>query len=151
MTKKVLFLCTGNYYRSRFAEHLFNHLASEECPEYEAISRGLGYNMRENPGPISVHAVAGLAERAVPIPSRDEHRYPIALSEEEIEEAAHAIALYEFEHRPLLQVRFPGWEERVTYWQVPDLDKETPGAALAAIERQVRELIEELRAGSERN
>jgi hypothetical protein len=25
--KQVLFLCSGNYYRSRFAEHLFNWLA----------------------------------------------------------------------------------------------------------------------------
>ena len=25
--KTVLFLCTGNYYRSRFAEELFNHEA----------------------------------------------------------------------------------------------------------------------------
>ena len=26
----VLFLCSGNYYRSRFAEHLFNHLAAAD-------------------------------------------------------------------------------------------------------------------------
>ncbi|MGM4967020.1 hypothetical protein AB7714_26215 [Tardiphaga sp. 1201_B9_N1_1] len=27
MARTVLFLCTGNYYRSRYAEELFNHLA----------------------------------------------------------------------------------------------------------------------------
>jgi protein-tyrosine phosphatase len=27
--KIMLFLCTGNYYRSRFAELLFNHLAKQ--------------------------------------------------------------------------------------------------------------------------
>ena len=28
-TKGVLFLCTGNYYRSRFAEILFNSVAAQ--------------------------------------------------------------------------------------------------------------------------
>src|SRR5690348_16427957 len=28
MTATVLFVCTANNYRSRFAEHLFNHLAA---------------------------------------------------------------------------------------------------------------------------
>jgi len=30
--KTVLFLCTGNFYRSRFAEEVFNHLSPRACP-----------------------------------------------------------------------------------------------------------------------
>jgi protein-tyrosine-phosphatase len=29
--KKVLFLCTGNYYRSRFAEVLFKRTLDQQC------------------------------------------------------------------------------------------------------------------------
>ncbi len=39
--KKILFLCTGNYYRSRFAEKLFNNLATQKNLDWEADSRGL--------------------------------------------------------------------------------------------------------------
>jgi len=37
--KVVLFLCTGNYYRSRFAEEMFNFLGPVKCPGWAAVSR----------------------------------------------------------------------------------------------------------------
>jgi protein-tyrosine phosphatase len=39
--KTVLFLCTGNYYRSRFAEVLFNSVADRMGLPWRASSRGL--------------------------------------------------------------------------------------------------------------
>ena len=39
--KTILFLCTGNYYRSRFAEVLFNSLADRMGMPWRASSRGL--------------------------------------------------------------------------------------------------------------
>ena len=39
--KTVLFLCTGNYYRSRFAEVLFNSVAGKMGLPWRASSRGL--------------------------------------------------------------------------------------------------------------
>jgi protein-tyrosine-phosphatase len=36
--QRVLFLCTGNYYRSRYAEELFNHLARAEGLGWRAFS-----------------------------------------------------------------------------------------------------------------
>ena len=39
--KAVLFLCTGNYYRSRFAEVLFNSVAGKLGLPWRASSRGL--------------------------------------------------------------------------------------------------------------
>jgi len=43
MSDLVLFLCTGNYYRSRYAEELFNHLARAEGLSWRAISRGAAF------------------------------------------------------------------------------------------------------------
>ncbi|HVJ67318.1 MAG TPA: hypothetical protein VM510_05000, partial [Caulifigura sp.] len=39
--KRVLFLCTGNYYRSRFSEELFNSLAKQHNLDWSADSAGL--------------------------------------------------------------------------------------------------------------
>ncbi|MFX7063749.1 hypothetical protein ABTH87_19020, partial [Acinetobacter baumannii] len=38
--KKILFLCTGNYYRSRYAEEIFNHAARRKGLRWRAFSRG---------------------------------------------------------------------------------------------------------------
>ena len=38
--KKILFLCTGNYYRSRYAEEIFNHMARNKGLPWRAFSRG---------------------------------------------------------------------------------------------------------------
>ena len=53
--KRVLFLCTGNYYRSRFAEILFNHLAPQHNLDWHAESSGLHVQSDGiiNSGPLS--------------------------------------------------------------------------------------------------
>src|SRR5260370_39303693 len=48
--KGVLFLCTGNYYRSRFAEVLFNSVAAKMGLPWRASSRGLGLGRGGNKG-----------------------------------------------------------------------------------------------------
>jgi len=64
--KIVLFLCTGNYYRSRFAEIMFNYLARRDRLDLEARSRGLALELDvDNLGPISRHALAGLNTRGI--------------------------------------------------------------------------------------
>jgi protein-tyrosine phosphatase len=49
----LLFLCSGNYYRSRFAEHLFNAIADRDQLPWRADSRGLVVGRAGNVGPIS--------------------------------------------------------------------------------------------------
>ena len=74
--KTVLFLCTGNYYRSRFAEELFNHQAERADLDWIAQSRGLALERGAyNVGPISPVRLACPQSRwrsplAVPIGSR---------------------------------------------------------------------------------
>jgi low molecular weight protein-tyrosine phosphatase len=55
----VLFLCTGNYYRSRFAEILFNSVTGKMGLSWKATSRGLALERGvNNVGPMAVSADA---------------------------------------------------------------------------------------------
>ena len=139
--KTILFLCSGNYYRSRFAEILFNHLAEELDLEWRAESRGIVAQWSHNPGPISAYAAQGLAARNIAVVAP---RFPLQLTEQDLQNAARIIALYEREHRPLLREYFPQWTERAEYWNVPDLGEMNADDALALIEQNVRSLIQEL-------
>ena len=64
--RTVLFLCTGNYYRSRFAEILFNSVAGKMGLPWKASSRGLALERGvNNVGPIAASAVAALGALGV--------------------------------------------------------------------------------------
>jgi protein-tyrosine-phosphatase len=65
----VLFLCTGNYYRSRFAEALFDSVAGKLGMPWRASSRGLALERGvNNVGPMAVAAVQALEALGVPAP-----------------------------------------------------------------------------------
>lgn len=140
---QLLFLCTGNYYRSRFAEYLFNHHAPEYQLPWRAFSRGLAIELlEEDAGPISQNTIKGLNARGIPV--ENEVRSPIALAEQDLIVAHHVIALKHTEHHPLMTRKFPDWSERIEYWQVHDIDFVTPEVALPQIEQAVKGLLERL-------
>lgn len=141
--KKILFLCTGNYYRSRFAEQLFNALAEKQGLEWRAFSRGLALERgANNVGPISRYAVAALSERGIIVPS--DERFPQSLRSADLTRADRAIALDESEHRPLMAERFPRWQDTVEYWLVHDINKTPPTDALKEIAQRIEQSIAEL-------
>lgn len=140
----VLFLCTGNYYRSRFAELLFNELAARTGLSWLAESRGLAIERGvHNAGPMSRAALSRL--QALGVPVRKETRFPLQATADDLERVRHIVALKEAEHRPLLEERFPGWEDRVEYWHIHDVDCCTVAETLAGIEREVLALAGRLR------
>ena len=139
----VLFLCSGNYYRSRFAEHLFNHLVAGSGLAYQADSAGLWPDCRtRNVGPIAAQTLEALRTRGVTLPS--EHREPRDVTEDDIRDAAVTVALKEAEHRLLVAGRFPTLLDRVEFWHVHDIDAAPPSEAIPALERNVRGLIARL-------
>jgi protein-tyrosine phosphatase len=137
---RVLFLCTGNYYRSRHAEVVFDHHAQATGLPWRAASRGLAVELgAKNVGPMSRAAAARLT--VLGIPHESYVRMPQSVTEADLATAHLVVALKEAEHRPLMLERFPRWAGRVEYWAIHDLDAATPEQALPEIERRVRELI----------
>jgi protein-tyrosine phosphatase len=141
MSKKVLFLCTGNYYRSRFAEMLFNALAYRENLDWHADSRGLALGT-SNVGPVYPGVLDHL--KTLGFPARTAPRFPARLEMTDLETADLIIALNESEHRPFMSRQFERWAEQAVYWDVPDLNLMTAEEAFSQIEKHVTALIEQL-------
>lgn len=136
--RRVLFLCTGNYYRSRFAAALFDHLAAG----LGFVAASAGFELSEaNRGSMSPLAVAALAERGVEVPAPP---VPRQVGERDLHDAHVVVVVDESEHRPYLERDFPAWTLRVRFWHVEDLDRAPADDALARLEREVRSLVDEL-------
>jgi protein-tyrosine phosphatase len=142
--RKLLFLCTGNYYRSRFAELVFNKLAQESSLDWKAFSRAVAIERGAhcNVGPISPHTREACRARGIaiaqPIP------FPSQASAADFAAADRIIALKEAEHRAYIEQRFAAVAHRVEYWHVHDLDRATANEACEQIEQQVRDLVADL-------
>jgi predicted translation initiation factor SUI1 len=140
--RTVLFLCTGNYYRSRFAEVLFNSVAGKMGLAWRAGSRGLALERGAgNVGPMAAAAVEALAALGVRDPAAV-NRPPAQATADDLAAADRVVALKQDEHLPLLHERFPAWAEKVEFWQVDD----APGV-LPLVEREVMGLVARLLGG----
>ncbi len=144
MSNSVLFLCTGNYYRSRYAEELFNHLARVEGLSWRAYSCGAAdKSFPENVGPMSQFSREALDAKG--IAPEGGLRDPRPCTMADLDSAQLVIALKEAEHRPLIEQRFPEAAHMVTYWHVDDIEFAHPSVALAQIDNHVRNLIAQLK------
>jgi protein-tyrosine phosphatase len=139
-TNRVLFLCTGNYYRSRYAEEVFNHLARLEGLGWVSFSRAVAEKLSpENVGPISPHALQALQVKG--IEAAGAGRNPVLCNVADFTDAELVVALKEAEHRPMIELRFPGVAHRIEYWDVDDIEFLDPPTALGKIDELVRVLI----------
>jgi protein-tyrosine phosphatase len=139
---RVLFLCSANYYRSRFAEHFFNWLAESNGVSWRADSRGLVVGGWGNIGPISRYAIEGLKARGIPINGHS--RYPQQVTEDDLAGADLVVAVKEVEHRPVMIDLFPRWADQIEYWHIDDLDCAEPEEALPILENHIRALVARL-------
>lgn len=145
--KTVLFLCTGNYYRSRFAEEYFNHRAAVEELGWRAISRAVAIARgANNVGAVSPLALAAL--QAHGIAPRGHGRLPAACTPADLDAADTIVALSEREHRGLMRERYGAWEARTIFWLAEDIGLAPAEAALGHIAREIEAMIAALKASA---
>jgi len=144
--RTILFICTGNYYRSRFAEALFNHHAELRGSSWRAISRGLAIERVTEVNKLSRFTFAAMLKRG--IKRRHTSVDLNALTSLDLIEADLAIAMCEAEHRPMMIEKHPLWVDHVIYWRVADLPDSRPSEAIAEIERQVFLLLDSISASN---
>jgi protein-tyrosine phosphatase len=166
--KRVLFVCSGNYYRSRLAEILFNHEAERAGLAWEAFSRGL-LKAGELKG-LSEHAAAYLEGAKLAHLTGESPRDPLVLDVEDLTDANLVIALCRAEHQPMIEQKFLALARalqkagRIRYWNIYDIPgrphaivrllggghrgPSQPGeSGTEHIAMAVRQLIAELNAG----
>jgi len=142
--KNLLFLCTGNYYRSRFCELYFNHHAQQRDLSWRADSRGLAPDITvfRNPGPLSPYSLEAL--QALGIRSDEKPRRPLTVYPADFLAADRIIALSRREHEPMLKAYFPSYEARVDYWEVGDIAIESPAEAVRKMIGLTEQLLSEI-------
>jgi predicted translation initiation factor SUI1 len=140
--KTILFLCTGNYFRSRYAEVLFVSVAKKMGLPWDASSRALALERGvNNVGSMATTAIKALEAMGI----RDAERcgrLPVQVTISELEQADVIVALKHAEHLPLLQERFPAFAEKVEFWHVDDAPD-----ALPIIESKINDLLARLLGG----
>ncbi|MBN1131136.1 MAG: hypothetical protein JXA71_19255 [Chitinispirillaceae bacterium] len=144
----VLFLCTGNYYRSRFAEEYFNALCARQSLPHRAVSRGLAeeFERLKNPGLISADAVAELEKSGIPV--KKPVRKPQKLSGNEVPLYDLIVCLDKKEHQPMVRKRNSLKGRKIIYWKIKDLGEAAAAKALPECRIMVDDLLQKIRSGA---
>lgn len=141
MPRSVLFLCTGNYYRSRYAEEYFNYRARSRLPGWAAHSKGLARDMSRtgNVGPMSLHALRALTDRGIdPLAAT---RFPESVQERDLEIHSRIVLLSRSEHEPMMAEYFPNHLDHVEYLDIEDGHLEDPESALQRLSNAIDEMV----------
>ncbi|MDB2481529.1 hypothetical protein N9W84_00015 [bacterium] len=150
---KVCFVCTGNYYRSRFAEAVFNHLAEECDVGHVAESRGFQISAADEVakkyGELSPYTRDRMDE--LDIEERHTSSERQMIKKEDLKLFDLFIILDRSEHFSMVK-EFVGEDEEMIdsaknfkYWGVKDVFDWKPSETLSAIFANVNKLFNEIR------
>lgn len=146
----VLFLCTGNYFRSRFSELWFNHQIAllGRCDDVHAVSAGLNVRADSgNVGAIAKEAQAALQHRGVAV-NPTQLAMPRQVSRHDVEQADVVVAVDADAHRPMVQELFPDLETKIRFWRVKDLDEvDAVDDPITLLQQKIDQLIKALISG----
>lgn len=152
---KVCFVCTGNYYRSRFAEAVFNFMVKECGKEYVAESRGLNISaadeVAKDYGELSPYTKHKMEDLDIPINFTSEKRQSI--SKQDLEDFDIIVIMDRAEHFKMVK-EFVGEDEDMIasaknfkYWAIKDVFDWEPDETLGAILANVNKFFNEIRWG----
>ena len=142
---RILFVCTGNYYRSRYAEVRLDDWATHRDLPLSPFSRGLQIDIAQthNVGPMSRFAIARLRERGI---NPDPYLWmPRALERRDLDEADLTVILDRREHLPMMRQQFPDFVDRVRSWDVADGRPTAARHPLAEVDAHLESFFQELR------
>lgn len=141
----VLFVCTRNVFRSRFAEALFNWTASKTNLSVRAISRGLAPQLALEDS-LSPYVEGALRSNGISL----SHTSPTKshLRENDLRQSLRVIVLNDREHRAPLSEQYPDLVASFEFWNVEELSRWEPERMIGHIEEEVRALVMGLREQS---
>lgn len=140
-SRVVLFLCSGNYYRSRFAEAYFNARAAALPLPWVAVSRGFRLSAK-NVGPVSPFVPEAL--RRSGLAAWVDDREPRTVADADFDAASLVVCLKEAEHRPMMERMFPLRIPQVEFWRIDDVDCALPDDALSQLATEIDRLTARL-------
>ncbi len=131
--KTVLFICTANFFRSRYAEAYFNCMADWNKSPHKAISGGVSIDPLI--GPMSSYTMYRMVERGIDAKCSSPQSKRVYSGD--IDAADIAICVYEKEHKPMMELLYESVENQIVYWSIPDINEISPNQSLDLVEKNV--------------
>lgn len=138
----ILFVCTGNIFRSRFAEEVFNHLCKINGVDATAFSAGLQvgrYKQRK----IYWPAMNELERLKIePLRSNEES---VHIDDIDVSIYDQIICMDEEEHKPMVRSNELLSGFTFQYWNIVDMPKVSSDISLPKCYKKVESLIDQLK------
>ena len=134
---KVLFVCTANIHRSRFAEEVFNHFSEKNNKGVAAFSAGLrvgDYNFRK----IYYPALDNLEKFNI-LPKRAEE-LSVHIKNIDLDQYDRLICMDKNEHKPMVLPDPQLSAFKFEYWDITDMPKVHSNISLPKCYKQVESL-----------
>ena len=138
----ILFVCTGNIFRSRFAEEVFNHLCKINGVDATAFSAGLQvgrYKQRK----ICRPAMNELERLKIePLRSNEDS---VHINDIDVSIYDQIICMDEEEHKPMVRSNEHLSGFTFQYWNIVDMPKVSSDISLPKCYKKVESLIDQLK------
>ena len=138
---KVLFVCTANIHRSRFAEEVFNYLAKKGDSAHQAFSAGLrvgDYSFR-----TIYYPALDILKKFNITPLRPSI-HSIHIDDVELSEYGRIICMDEGEHEPMVTANVNLDDGLFEYWNIIDEPKVKSEISLPKCFQKVEDLLRDM-------